>query len=336
MILACRPDSADVVAYTFASTSDTVDVQIAARVAAAAGVPHHIIRLDHDFFANFASLVDRTIYVSDGCSGVSGGHEIYLHEKARELAPVRLTGNYGSEILRGVTTLKPLGLSERLFHPDLMRSVSDTRNTPRRGGLHAVSCAAFEEIPWQLFGPFRAAQSQLTIRTPYLDNDIVTLAFRSSMRLKTSSWPAMQVIRHNAPALSRIITDTGLVPSSPALSLITRPWYRATFKVDYWRTVELPRLLSPIYPLLSRVPIDHSALPEHRFLHYRRWFRFELAEYVREQLNDPRVLNNPLWNRRFIEHMAENHISGRANHLREIDMVLTCAAVDRLLLGGDV
>lgn len=338
MIMACGPDTPDgLVAYTFAASSDTLDVRLAARVAAARGVPHHTLRLDHEFFSDFASLADRTVYVTDGCWGVCGAHEIYLHEQARGLAPVRLTGNYGSEVLRGVTTLKPQGLSDSLLNPDFIRSISDTAAavTPR-AAVHPVSCAAFAEIPWQLFGAFRAAQSQVTMRTPYLDNDIVALAFRSPERLRTSSWPAVQVIRHNHPALSRITTDTGLVPSSRSLSLLKGLWYRPTFKVDYWCNVGLPRLLSPLYPLLSRVTAGHSLLPEHRFLQYRRWFRTELADYLRERLSDPQILQSRLWNRRFLEHIAEDHISGRMNYLREIDAILTCSAIDRLLLGRDV
>lgn len=336
MIIACRPHADDrVVAYTFASEGDTLDVRIASRVAAACGVSHHVVRLTPDFFSNFASVADRTVYVTDGCWGICGAHEIYLHEHARALAPVRLTGNYGSEILRGVTTFKPVTLSEQLLNADFIRSMPSIADV--RAGSHPVSFAAFAEIPLHLFGSFRAAQSQVVMRTPYLDNELVALAFRVPQRLRTSAWPAIQVIRRNDLALSRITTDSGLVPSSAILSMLKRPWYRATFKLDYWRTVELPGLVSPLYALLGReLPETSSLLHQHRFLRYRYWFRTKLRDYVRERLSDPQIFRSALWNRHFVQRITEDHINGRRNHLREIDAVLTCSSIERLLLNADV
>jgi hypothetical protein len=113
-------------------------------------------------------------------------------------------------------------------------------------------------------------------------------------------------------------------------------WYRSTFKLDYWRNAGLPPSLSFLDVLLAFIPASSSFFPAHRYLDYRRWFRTELAEYVRERLSDPVILRSGLWNRRFVETMAERHISGRNNYLREIDTVLTCTSIDRLLLGAGV
>ena len=75
MIMSCRPVGSSLVSYTFAGlTGDTVDVRLAAQVARACGVPHHVLRIHNDFFSDFASLADRTIYVTDGCLDVCGAH----------------------------------------------------------------------------------------------------------------------------------------------------------------------------------------------------------------------------------------------------------------------
>jgi asparagine synthase (glutamine-hydrolysing) len=338
MIMSCRPAiSHDLVSYTFAGpTGDTIDVRLASQVAGACRVPHHVLRIGRDFFSNFASLADRTVYITDGYLGVCGAHEVYLNREARALAPVRLTGNFGSEILRGATTFKPFGVSADLLHPDLRRALPDDRVRLTKAAIHPVSFAAFTEVPWHLFGLARAAQSQLTTRTPYLDNDVVALAFRAPEQLRGSSAPALRVIRDGHSGLARIRTDSGLLPSSRLSSFLGSLWYRATFKLDYWRNVGLPNVLSPLDALVSGVPVSHSLLPQHRYLHYRRWFQTEVAEYLRERLSDPRILRSDLWNRHFVEHIAEGHISGRNNYLREIDAVLTCSAIDRLLLSGGV
>ena len=331
MIMACRPEIArHLVSYTFAGlATDTLDARLAARVAAAAQVPHHVLRIDHDFFSDFASLADRTVYITDGCLGVCGSHEIYLNRKARELSRIRLTGNFGSEILRSATTFKPINVSAELLHPDLRPALYDNRLRPSKDAMHPVSFAALREIPWHLFGLARAAQSQLTTRTPYLDNDLVALAFRAPGQSRRSSTPALHVIRDSHPELARIPTDSGLVPASRFSSFLGSLWYRPTFKLDYWRNVGFPKPLSLIENWLG-------GAPQHRYLHYRRWFRTELAGYLRERLSDPHTMRSHLWNRRFLQDIAEGHVSGRNNYLREIDTVLTYSAIEHLLLGNNV
>ncbi len=104
--MACRPDSArDIVCYTFSGEKGlTLDDRLATQVARACGLEHRLLRIGSDFFSDFAGYVDRTVYITDGCLGVLGAHEIYLNAQAWPLAPVRLTGNFGSEVLRGVST----------------------------------------------------------------------------------------------------------------------------------------------------------------------------------------------------------------------------------------
>ena len=321
MIMACRPATPDgLVSYTFgAADRDTLDVQLAARVAAACHVPHHVIRIGHDFFSDFASLVDRTVYITDGYFGACGAHEVYLHAQARGLARVRLTGNYGSEILRGATTFKSAGLSEELL---------DERFRPRVPELaeaHAVSFAAFKEIPWHLFGVLRAAQSQVSVRTPYLDNDLVSLAFRAPEQLRRSSSPALQMIRHKHSGLSRIPSDSGLIPASRLASAVNYPWYRASFKLDYWSGEGMPNWLSFLDSHGLRLWVPGL----HKYLHYSRWFRNELAHYLREQLTASR---HQFWPPKLLDRLANDHIDGRKNYVRELDAVLTLEAIDRILL----
>ena len=126
MIMACRPqNNHNQTSYTFAGeTGITLDDKIAARVAEACGLEHRLLRLQPDFFSNFAAHADKTVFATDGCFGISGAHEIYFNRQARELATTRLTGNYGSEVFRGISTFKPLGLLAELFNPDLRRQIS--------------------------------------------------------------------------------------------------------------------------------------------------------------------------------------------------------------------
>jgi asparagine synthase (glutamine-hydrolysing) len=317
--------------YTFGGVAgDTVDVRLAARVASACRIPHRVLRIGSDFFSDYSSLADRTVYVTDGYFGVCGAHEIYLNRQARGLAPVRLTGNFGSEIFRGASTFKPLHLSQSLIDPGLRRELLGERSTASNStSPNPVSFAAFKEIPWKLFGSVRAAQSQLSMRTPYLDNELVALAFRAPAACRWSPMPWAAILKRIGAGLDSIPTDQGLLPASRFFSSVASIWYKASFRLDYWRKDALPHWLTGFDDLLSGLD---GILGSHRFLTYRRWFRDELAEYVCDQLRASRTLQSPLWNRRFIDQLADDHISGRKNYLPDINMVLTCAAIDRLLL----
>lgn len=335
MIMACRPEVIRPPrCYTFAGErGETLDAVIAGKVARECGLEHSLLRIGPDFFSDFATHADRTVYKTDGCFGFTGAHEIYLNRQARALAPIRVTGNFGSEILRGVSTFKPIGLSRSLIEPSLISAVNAAIGESNNEGGNPVSLAAFKEIPWSLFGSLAAGRSQVTFRTPYLDNELVSLAFRAPEHLRRSPQTALRVVRENNPALFRIPTDRGLGGERSGLAcMLDRIGSEVTFKLDYLYNEGLPHWLSPLDPLLGKFNSGTGFLGRHKYLHYRRWFRSELADCIKQQLNDSTTLQLPFFNPAFVRELAAAHIGGRMNYVTEINAVLTLAAVKRLLL----
>ena len=335
MIMACRPDSArDIVCYTFSGEKGlTLDDRLAAQVARSCGLEHRLLRIGSDFFSDFAGYVDQTVYITDGCLGASGAHEIYLNAQACRLAPVRLTGNFGSEVLRGVSTFKPTGLSHDLLSPQFGRSINALVTKLSGFKEHAVTFAAFREIPWNLFGSVAACRSQVMFRTPYLDNELVALAYRAPEHLRNSSLPASRLVKANSAVLSEIPTDRGFVSDNSGLGfLFRRLAAEATFKIDYYNSEGLPYLLSTLDPMFKRMSSNLGILGLHKYLAYRHWFRKELAPVVMERLTTERVRQAPWWSKNAPEICGRAHISGRGNYLRDLNAVLTLEAIDRLLL----
>jgi asparagine synthase (glutamine-hydrolysing) len=335
MIMACRPETAEKpVCYTFSGQNrDTLDARLAARVADACGLNHRTLRIGGDFFSDFASHVDRTVYTTDGCLDALGAHEIYMNAQARQLARVRLTGNYGSEILRGASYFKPLGLSSQLVNPDFGQLMRFSTQELARNAANPVTYAAFREIPQKRFGILTAGRSQSTFRTPYLDNEIVALAYQAPPSLLTSPFPALRFVKSNNPALARIRTDRGLLGLNRTLtSSLRNAFWEATFKCDYLYSEGLPHGLSRLDPLFRLVHSGLGISGLHKFLHYRRWFQRELAGYVNETVTRVRLEGSQLWNSYFLKNMADEHRTGRKNYVREISAVLTLEAVERLLL----
>ena len=138
MIMACLPKTnlSYTILYIRRPKKDlTLDARLAARIAASLGLEHRALHIGPDFLRNFDTLLDKTVYVTDGCAGVLSSHEIYFNAKARQISPVRLTGNFGSEVFRSVSTFKPLGLQAQLLSESCAKSVAiETQRAASRRG----------------------------------------------------------------------------------------------------------------------------------------------------------------------------------------------------------
>ena len=337
MIMACIPEcSVKPVCYTFSGlTEETLDVKLAARVAQTCGYEHHVLRIGTDFLSDFGHYADRTVFMTDGCAGALGAHESYLNAQARQLSQIRLTGNFGSEILRSMSTFKPISLSADLINENFRETlINSSFQNVSLNGVHPVTFAAFREIPWNIFGIPAAAGSQLILRTPYLDNEIVSLAFRAPASSRQSPGPALRLVSSSNPELGRIPTDRGLVwGNSGPQRIMRRLFSEATFKLDYFHKEGLPDWFSPLDPVIKSFS-KFGLLGLHKFLPYRSWFRQELAAYVDDVLSDAHTQQLPYWNASFLTSIAADHIRGRKNHTQEIHSVLTLEAVERLLIRG--
>jgi asparagine synthase (glutamine-hydrolysing) len=334
MIMACHPhDRQHETSYTFTGpTGQTLDDRVAARVAAACGLEHQLLRLQPDFFANFAAHADKTVFVTDGCSGILGAHEIYFHQQARKLATLRLTGNYGSEICRAISTFKPLGLAPQIISPDFLPAVSAAAGELAAQKKNPDTFAAFKEIPWNLFGNLAAGRSQISFRTPYLDNELVALAYQCPVGLKKSSLPAMRLVKACSPALDQIPTDRGFISdrSDPEIFL-RRVFAEVTFKLDYCSNAGLPRPFGVLDPVFKPVARATGITGLHKFLKYSTWFRTALAPFVAEKIAAAQKNTHEFWNAEALGRLTRDHLSGRKDFPSEINAVLTLEAVERLL-----
>jgi asparagine synthase (glutamine-hydrolysing) len=333
MIMAALPAlSKAPVCYTFVGVeNDTLDGRIGARVAAACGLEHHRLRLGPDFLTDHDRCVDQSVYITDGAAGATWSHELYLDRLAAQLAPVRLTGNFGSEVLRGMSTLKPIGLATELIDKTFRQTLVEASHAPP-GRQHPVTFAAFREVPWKLFGIVAAARSQLTFRTPYLDNDLVALAQRAQSSVRASPVASMALIAHLHPLLAEIPTDRNVIADgSGPLYALQRLLAEISFKLDYLHAEDPPRGAARLLDLLAATKAV-GVFGLHKWLPYRLWYQSQLSGFVRDRVAAGQAQR--FWDRTTLTRIAGDHISRRRNHVAEINAIVTLEAVDRLLLHG--
>jgi len=161
---------------------------------------------------------------------------------------------------------------------------------------------------------------------------LVALVFQTPDILRRSSQPALRLIRDNNAILDKIPTDMGFNGDKPGIATSLRRLYaKVSFKIDYMHSEGLPSFLAPVDPLFRGVTSALGILGMHKFLHYRSWYREELAPYANDMLASARVRESPFWNQDVLRHIARQHRDGRKNLVLEISAVLTVEAIERLL-----
>ena len=336
MILACRkPDPGSLPCYTFGSMfRENHDVRVARRVADVCEQPHQVITAGQEFLSQFPRYAERAVYLTDGCVDVGRAPDLYLNEMARGIAPVRMTGNYGGEILRGVRAFKPVEPAAGLFSPEFLSCVQQgaaTYEEVLHG--HPVSFAAFKQAPWYLRGVLALEQTQLSMRSPYLDNDFVRTVFRSPASALASNEVSLRLVADGSRALLGVPTDRGLAGNrGPSSGAASRRLLEFQFKAEYAYDMGMPQWLARLDHVFSPFRLERLFLGRHKPFHFRVWYRDALARYIQDMLLDERSLSRPYIERKGLEAVVRGHIKGHCNYTTELHKVLTLELVHRLFL----
>ena len=336
MIMAWAPSApGELPCYTFGgSYRECTDVVAARRVAQVCRQPHQVIPVNGDFIGDFPKLVERSIYLSDGAMDVTGSVELYSNKVAREIAPVRMTGNYGSEILRRNVAFKPRTLNETLFAPDFMKQVRKAAVTyEAEKRCRRLSFIAFKQVPWHHCSRLAVEQSQLTMRAPFLDNDLLELTYQAPPDVAASREPSLRLIADGNPSLSRIPTDRGVLHGPlPVASRVNHAYQEFTFRAEYAYDYGMPQWLAKIDHAFAPFHLEKLFLGRHKFYHFRVWYRDKLAAYLKEMLLDPRTRSRPYLQGIQLDRMVNSHIAGTHNYTVEIHQALGCELIHRTLL----
>ena len=319
--------------YTFGSMyRENQDVYLARRVAEICGQPYQIVTVDEKVLAKFPHYAERTLYLTDGCVDISRSADLYNNEMARQIAAVRMVGTFGSEIIRAAVMFKPTMPKADVFRPEMMAEISRAAETYRaqlRG--NRTSVVAFRQPATYHFGVLMLEQSQLTLRSPYLDNEIVRTVFRAP-RVEQGEDVRLRLIRDGSPQLARLRTDRGLGGSNRLAAAINRAYLEFTFKAEYAYDYGMPQWVAKVDHALAPLHLERLWTGRHKLFHFRWWYRTILADYVREMLLDSRTLARPYLERKGVEAIVGGHLKGNRNYTTEIHRLLSLELVHRVFL----
>ncbi len=317
--------------YTWdGSVRECRDAIVARDVARTCRQPHQAIRVDEQFLSRFPYYADRAVFLTDGGVGVSRSADLWLNQQAREIAPVRMTGLYGGEVLRHARAFKPAlpmpGLYRRELHPYFAQAHGTYARLSRGSGR---SLGFFQDAAWHHVGNLALEQTQITVRSPFLDSELVQTAFRIPDPAGMSDAAALRLIADGDPALSRIPTDLGEGGRGALSHLAAHSLQRFLVKSEYAYDYGMPQWLASLDRLIHPLHVERLFLGRHRFQHFRTWYRGRLSSYVREMLLDTRSLSRDYLEPSMVERIVLGHRAGTGNYTTEIHTLLTLELLHR-------
>jgi asparagine synthase (glutamine-hydrolysing) len=165
-----------------------------------------------------------------------------------------------------------------------------------------------------------------------MDNEFVRAAYRAPIGRAAEEDVRVRLIKDASPALGRVRSDRGVGGNGSRLaSLLTHLYREFTFKAEYAYDYGMPQPAARVDHLLSGLHLERLFFGRHKSLHFRVWYRDELAGYVRQILLDPRTLSRPYLQRKTVQNIVKSHLDGTRNHTEAIHKLLTLELMQRLL-----
>ena len=316
--------------YTFGSMyRDNEDVRLARKVAKICGQSHQVITAGNEFLSRFEHYAERSIYLTDACVDLSRSPDLYVNEVARQIAPVRMVGTYGSEMLLHAVMFKAEAPAPGLFGREAIQQIrAGIENYSLVQQCHPVTFIAFRQSPWHHYGVLALEQTQVAVRSPYLDNNVVQTVYKAP-NATIQEEGRLRLIREGNPALADLRTDRGVGGRS---SSFLRGLLEFSFKAEYAYDYGMPQWVAQVDHMLSPLHLERIWLGRHKVFHFRVWYRDQLANYVQEVLLDQRSLARPYLEPEKVRSIVGGHLKGSRNYTTEIHRLLTLELTHRVFL----
>ncbi len=329
-----KPTPNSLPCYTFNGPyRHCADFRLAQRLAELSRQPHQALGIGEDFFEDFPALAQRTVEASDGTMDVSGAVELYVNRLAARIAPIRLTGNYGSEILRRYVAFRPRALDPGVFSAEMVALGTAAAETYRReANCHPLSFIAFKQVPWHHYARRSIEKTAIVPRSPFLDNDLVELAYQAPPSLVHDPAFSLRLVARGDQRLDVVQTDRGLRQEKKGLlSGVEHAWQEFAARAEYAYDYGMPRWLARADSAVRPLHLERLFLGWQKFYHFRIWYRDRLAGYLRDAATS---WDAPCCPPGTFRRLVSEHVSGRDNHTLLLHKLNTIRLVEQHVLRG--
>jgi asparagine synthase (glutamine-hydrolysing) len=314
--------------------NESFDVKIARKVADVCNQPHKTIHVGNDYLLHFPELAEQTVRITDGHLDVTESVGLYTSQIIKQNANIRLTGNYGSEILRSHVMFKHSMPRTAIFDDAFIKQINQAGQTYQSlRQIHPLTFIAFRQVPWYHYNRFTLEQSQIIQRSPYLDNRLIQLVYRAPKDATQSAIIPLRFVTDMHPNLGNIRTDRGVGNNDSRIKAISiKAYYEFLFKMDYYFNYGMPQWATKAQGIIFPRKLERIFLGRHKYHHFRVWYRDQLGKYVKEILLDPKTISRPFLNGYLLETIIDGHLSGKQNFTQLISMLLTTELFHRCFI----
>ncbi len=323
--------------YTFGGLwGETFDVRRARELAAISNQSHEVIRINEKFLQEFASYARKSVYISDGGHDAFGAHDVYFNEMARHIAPIRLTGKFGSEVVRTRRLVPSGNFPRHLAQPWLAPFLDDAPYFDKISQRsHSLTRVVTEEIPWYEIGRVAIEQSKITLRTPYMDNGLVKLMYQAPAGLRSSRELQVKYIKQKSHQLGSLPTNMGRMTENGQSGKVIYGVFWAMFKAEYIYLFATPHWVTRMDRKLGNLKLERILAGRQKFEAYRIWIKTHLADSIREILLSPQARCVDFFDKASVARIVDRHTAGTHNYLYEINKILTVELICSSLLSSE-
>ena len=312
--------------YTFAGGwGELFDVRTSRKTASVYHQAHECISINEQFLQGFADYATRAVHISDGTHDVFGAHDVFFNEIAREIAPIRLTGKFGSEVVRIRRLIPSITYRQGFLEDDIGTLVEQLPSyTNTNPGGNSLTGVVTEEIPWHEYARVAVEQSQLVLRTPYMDNELVKLMYQAPQGFAGS--------RQSSGTL-RAGKSTGIRPRHHKHGPLHEPesarheashyLFSALLKVEYIYLYATPHWMTWVDRKLEPWHLERLLSGRQKWEGYRIWIKTAFAPFLRDTLSNPNAEYTRFFDYQTVLKMVDRHIAGTHNYIDEINKAVT-------------
>ena len=323
--------------YTFAGQwGELFDVRTSRKTASVYHQAHECIPINEQFLQGFADYATRAVHISDGTHNVFGAHDVFFNEIARDIAPIRLTGKFGSEVVRIRRLVPSITYRRGFLGDDIGRLVEQLPSyTNTNPGGNSLTGVVTEEIPWHEYARVAVEQSQLVLRTPYMDNELVKLMYQAPKDSRTAGDIQERYVRERAPEFARDITNMGRFTSRNRLvTKLSHYLFSALLKVEYIYLYSTPHWITRVDRKLEPWHLERLLSGRQKWEGYRIWIKTAFAPFLRDTLSNPNAEYTRFFDYQTVLKMVDRHIAGTHNYIDEINKAVTIQLIFSSLLKG--
>ncbi len=321
--------------YTFnGAWGELFDVRTSRKMTSMHGQPHQCISINGQFLRDFADYARGAVYISDGTHDAFGAHDVFFNQIAREIAPIRLTGKFGSEVVRIRRLVPSITYRPGFLRGDLQMLVNQLPTfADINPAGNVLTRVVAEEIPWHEHARVVVEQSQLVLRTPYMDNELVKLMYQAPRNSRAAGDLQERYVRERAPEFAQNITNMGRFISRNAVATkLAYYLFWALFKVEYIYLYATPHWATRLDRKLERWHLERLLSGRQKWEGYRIWIKTVFAPFLRDTLCDPQAEYTHFFDYQTVLQMVERHTAGTHNYLNEINKALTVQLIYSSLL----